>query len=51
MQIFNGENYKILIETIKYDLNKWREITCSWKDSVSPILSYRFDELPTKIPK
>ena len=30
VQDLNVENYKALVEEIKEDLNKWREILCSW---------------------
>lgn len=33
-KIFNTENYKIFLRKTK-DLNKWKVISCSWKNSVS----------------
>lgn len=51
IQTFKRENYEVLIKPIKNYLDKWRELICSCKDSISPILNSRFCEFPTKIPK
>lgn len=44
-----SENYKRLIKEIKDDLNKWRDISCSWIGSLNivkmSILSNRYTGL------
>ena len=30
VEVFYPENYNILLKKIKEDLNKWRDILCSW---------------------
>ena len=52
------KNYMTLIKEIKEDTNKWKDILCSWikrlnviKMSVPPQMIYRFNAIPTKIPK
>ena len=51
------ENYKTLMREIKDDINRWRNIPCSWigrinivKMSVPPKASYRFSAIPIKLP-
>ena len=51
------ENYKTLIKEIKDDINRWREIPCSWvgrinivKMTILSIAIYRFNVIPIKLP-
>ena len=51
------ENYKTLVEEIKEDTNRWRNIPCSWtgrinivKISILPKAIYRFNAISTKFP-
>ena len=50
------ENYKTLLKEIKDDMNRWRDIPCSWvgriytvKITILPNTIYRF-KLPIKLP-
>ena len=51
------ENYKILMKEIKNDINRWRDIPCSWvgrinivKMTILPNSNYRLNAIPIKLP-
>ena len=51
------ENYKRLMKEIKYDINRWQDIPCSWVGRINIVKMtlltnaiYRFNAIPIKLP-
>ena len=51
------ENYKTLIKEIKQNINRWRDIPCSWVGRINIVKMtillnaiYRFNAIPIKLP-
>ena len=52
-----AKNYKTLMKEIKHNINRWRDISCSWigrisivKMTIPPNAIHRFNVIPIKLP-
>ena len=51
------ENYKTLMKEIKDEINRWRDIPCSWEGRINSVemiilknATYGFNAIPIKLP-
>ena len=53
-----SKNYKMLMEEIRVDTNRWKDTPCSWTERINTVkvniqhkAIYRFNKIPIKFPK